>query len=249
MTQGYNVHADEVNSLTRGITIVIANDDEEDEDERIPIFLRNCIRSFKSRVQPTLHGVACDVDIRITPVLKNEEAVAVVEEEEEAIIVVTKSILCLLEDRLFTGNYYTFLMTHPLPDKKTSAHVGYSTDPAYDVYLHNNLLTNDRTTSAAAPYWVLDMVLGPLISAEDAIECCKDLVSNTRGMNSKRKRALLLSHVRNVPLYAIAKKPTVPLKEYLAKNAPPVYTERYEKMIGRSSRHKKKEAPKQRHKK
>jgi len=82
---------------------------------------------------------------------------------------------------------------------------------------------------------VLDMVLGPLISVEDAMECCKDLVSNTRGMKSKRERALLLSHVRNVPLYDVAKKSPVPLKEYLAKNAPPVYTERYEKMVGSSS--------------
>ena len=233
MTLGYNVQADETNRIERGNTIIVKNDDDDgDDDESIPIFLRNCIRCFKARVQPS------NTDIRITHVLKNQQQV---DEEQTtvsnpSVIVVSKSILCTLENRLFTGNYYTFLMTHPLPDKKTSAHVGYSADPAYDVYLHNNLLTNDRTTSAAAPHWILDMVLGPLISVEDAIECCKDLVSNTRGMKSKRERAVLLSHVRNVPLYDVAKKPTTPLDEYLAKNAPPIYTERYRKMIG-SPRH------------
>lgn len=228
MSQQYNIRADEIVTMAPGMRIVVSKTTRQEDT-----FLRNCLASFNQCIKPTLSGASEEIHIMPIIVHKKEAAAAVAAAppEEKGIIVVSKSILCTLEDRLFRGNYYTFLMTHPLHGKKTSANVGYSTNPAYDVYLHNHLLTNDRTTSAAAPHWILDMVLGPFVSVEVAIECSNDLVSNTRGMTSKRKRASLLSRIYNVPLYDVAKKPSVPLKEYLATTAPPIYTQHYKKMV------------------
>jgi len=230
MSQQYNIQADELVTVEHGTRIVVSKTTAHQENT----FLRNCIASFNQRIKPTL-GDDVSEEIHITPVIITHKKA----EENEGIIVVSKSILCTLENRLFTGNHYSFLMTHPLYGKKTSANVGYSTNPAHDVYLHNHLLTNDRTTSAAAPHWILDMVLGPFISVERAVECSKDWVNNSRGMTSKRKRASLLSRIYNVPLYDVAKKPSVPLEEYLATNAPPVYTQHYKRMVSQKKNRKK----------
>lgn len=152
-------------------------------------------------------------------------------EYTESIIEVPKNVMAILQGKPFTGVYYAYLMTHSLYGKKTSAHVGYSTNPMYDVYLHNTLAFNDRTTSAAAPHWILDMVLGAFLSVELAIECTKEWVSHTRGKESKRKKAYFLSRIYKVPLYSAAVKPSVTLREYLTVNAPPKYTTCYEQMI------------------
>lgn len=236
MSQQYNIQANEIVTMAQGTRIVVSSSSRTTPPE--DTFLRNCIASFNQRIKPTLSGVS--EEIEIMPVIVHKKAAT--QGVNEGIIVVSKSILCILENRLFTGNYYTFLMTHPLRGEKTSANVGYSTNPAYDVYLHNHLLTNDRTTSPAAPHWILDMVLGPFISVEVAIECSKELVSNSRGMTSKRKRASLLSRIYNVPLYDVAKKPTIPLKEYLATTAPPIYTHHYKRMVSPSKKKNKKKS-------
>ena len=218
----FNIEATHTTSFTCGDRIV----SQRIDDPNVPCFIKNCLRSFRQNIEPTLPECAKLQEIRVTPI----ECVPTVAEK---VIVVSKAILCALESALYTGIDYAFLMTHPLRGKKTSANVGYSTNPTHDLYLHNNLLLNDRTTSAAAPYWILDMVIGPFICVEKAMECCNEWVSNTRGIDSKRKRALLLSRMYNKKLYSAHKIPEIPLKKYLAKTAPPVYMASYLKMTRR----------------
>lgn len=233
----YNIRVQSVNYFTL----------TSEDNERAAHFAKTCMKSFKKRIEPTLATYAATPDkmtcITCTTVSEPDTAAA--------IAVISKKVLTTLQGKVFTGNHYVFLMTHPLQGKKTSAHVGYSTNPMYDVYLHNTLAIPDRTTSAAAPHWILDMVLGPFISAEIAIECSKELVSHTRGKDSKRKKAILLSRIYNVPLYSASIKPSVALKEYLREKAPAYYIDCYEKMINgkpkpaaaasrRDKRHKKK---------
>jgi hypothetical protein len=176
--------------------------------------------------------------------LRREKQRALLANTEEAITVIPKSIMCAVTHQINTGVHYTFLMTHSLKGKKTSAHIGYSKNPMYDLYLHNNLIENDRTTNTAAPDWILDMVLGPFSCLNKAIECSKEWVDNTRGKPSKRKKAYLLSRLYNVNLYTRQ----IPLKEsftdYIKRTAPPIYSVAHDKLktttstprVGRNAR-------------
>lgn len=193
-------------------------------DATKPSFVRNCLQSFKQNIAPTLPRCC------IKPIETYRPIIVETIEGETRTMPVRKAILCALENRLYTGIYYAFLMTHPLHGKKTSANIGYSTNPALDVYRHNHLLTNDRTTSAAAPHWTVDVVVGPFITCEKSKQCTEDWVIDSRGIESKRNRAVLMSRIYGVPLYSAHIKPQVPLKQYLAEKAPPIYTESYRKM-------------------
>jgi len=225
MIQMFHIEADQVTRITCGDAYTATGL----EDPRIPSFVRNCLRSYSERIAPTLPQCDNKEVVTIRPIV-------VTREETPVVLAVPKHILCALEGSVYTGIYYAFLMTHPLHGKKTSANVGYSTNPMHDVYLHNNLLANDRTTSAAAPHWVLDMVIGSFISVEKAIECSNDWVSNSRGIESKRKRAPLLARINGVKLYSMQKKPTVPLKKYLSKTAPAIYMDAYENAVSRKKK-------------
>jgi len=228
----YNIRAQAVSHFTTG------HDATEEDQEGMSTFAHNCLKAFKRTIQPTVQDYA-DMPSQCTSVYFNSSETSSLsssssstdEEDVESIMEVPKAILAVLQGKPFTGRHYAFLMTHPLYGKKTSANVAYSTNPMYDVHLHNTLAINDRTTSAAAPYWILDIVLGPFISAELAIECTREWVSHTRGKKSKRKKAVFLSQIYGVPMYSIATKPTVSLQEYLRENAPPKYLACYEKMI------------------
>ena len=233
----YNIKAQSINHFS---TLRIEG---EEEDAAMATFVRNCLKAFKKTIQPTVeHFADCPTSCTQISFVSNDTSSTSsspdgTEEEvegmidNESIMVLPKAVLSTLQGKPFAGTHYAFLMTHPLYGKKTSANIGYSTNPMYDVHLHNTYAINDRTTSAAAPHWILDIVLGPFISAEIAIECTKEWVSNTRGKKSKRAKAVLLSRAYNVPLYSVAIKPILSLREYLAMNAPPNYMECYEKMI------------------
>lgn len=164
---------------------------------------------------------------------KEEEEKAMKGKWEEDIIVVPKFILCILQNRMYDGIYYTFLMTHSLIGKKTDTNIGYSTNPIYDIYLHNNQLINDRTTNAAAPFWVLDMVLGPFTSFNKAFVCSKEWVSGTRGKVSKRKKAHFLNNDYDVNLYSSEIRPKKPFLEYLKDIAHHSYIDTYLSLTGK----------------
>jgi hypothetical protein len=147
------------------------------------------------------------------------------------VMTISDETLCTLENRLFCGIYYSFLMTHSLQGEKTSANIGFSTNPMLDVYRHNNLLTNDRTTKAAAPFWVLDMVLGPFPFKEKAVHCSEEWVSGTRGKDSKRKKAALLKIIHNVNLYDSGRPLGVPFRDFLITRAHPLLVKKYDSIL------------------
>lgn len=151
----------------------------------------------------------------------------------DGVAVISSVLMCALKRIPYRGVHYTFLMTHALKGKKTSAHIGWSTNPMLDLHLHNSLGTNDRTTSTAAPYWVLDMVLGPFICLNKAKACSKEWVSHTRGKPSKRKKGHLLSKLYDVNLYSRALKRKERFVDYLRRKAPATYVAAYESLGAR----------------
>lgn len=229
----YNIKAESINRFTATRM--------SQGDVNMSNFTKDCLSSFRKSLPTGMKEYAevssyC-LEIGFTSQDITSSSSTSEEEEGEGIMVIPKNIMTTLQGEQFRGSYYAFLMTHPLRGKKTSAHIGYSTNPMLDVHLHNTLAMNDRTTSAAAPHWILDMVLGPFNSAELAIECTREWVSFTRGKESKRRKAYFLSRIYNVPLYSAAIKPTITLRDYLIEKAPPNYLACYEKMIATPNYH------------
>ena len=102
----------------------------------------------------------------------------------------------------YQGKYFVFLMSlpHSIPNK-TDSHIGYTTNPITNVYLHNGRFIIDRNTSQAAPNWELDIVMGPFVCRMAAYNCANAWVNGTRGKESKRAKAEFLSGVYNVNIY------------------------------------------------
>ena len=148
---------------------------------------------------------------------------------ESGITVIEKKSYCLLSDRPYDGDYYVLFMTHPLDGKKTDTNISYSTDPIYEIFLHNNLLMNDRSTSAAAPFWGADAILGPFTSLRRSIKCSEGVVEHTRGDTSKRNKCIELHRDFDVNLYlsTITDKTTA-YADYVYNNTPPSYIKAYQ---------------------
>lgn len=156
---------------------------------------------------------------------------------ESGITVIDKKNYCLLSNRFYDGDYYVLLMTHPLDGKKTDTNISYNTDPILEIFLHNNLLINDRSTSAAAPYWGADAILGPFASLGRSMECSEGIVQNTRGDVSKRNKCIKLQKQYDVNLYlsTITDKITT-YSEYVHNNTPPSYIKAYQDRYGMRSK-------------
>lgn len=131
----------------------------------------------------------------------------------------------VLEHREYEGEFFIFLMSHAM-SSKTDSYVGYTRNPIRDVIRHNDKTIPDRNTSMAAPYWNLDIVLGPFVCKEHAIDCARSWVSGTRGKIAKRKKAPFLSSAYNVPMYHYNESMTIDqFEDILKKNVSPIYTE------------------------
>lgn len=225
----FNIRAHSLNRFTTKAR-------DENDDPGMTSFIESCLASFEKTIHPSVAHYA-DLPTKHTGVYFASEdtpsssSSSSSDEDETSIMVIPKNVLSILEGKPCGGLHFAFLMTHPLYGKKTSANVAYSTNPMRDVYLHNILAMGDRTTSAAAPHWILDMVLGPFITADMAIECTEEWVSHTRGKDSKRKKATFLSRIYNVPLYSASIKPDIPPRQYVRNNAPPSYLARYDKLL------------------
>ena len=146
---------------------------------------------------------------------------------ESGITVIDKKSYCLLSNQPYNGSYYVLLMTHPLNGKKSNTNISYSTDPIHEIFLHNNLLANDRGTSVAAPFWGADAILGPFCSLGKTVSCSKELVDNTRGITSKRNKTIELHETNNVNLYLSRVHDIVPYKEFIRDVTPPNYIKAY----------------------
>jgi hypothetical protein len=146
---------------------------------------------------------------------------------ESGITVIDKESFCLLTGRPFDGNYYILLMTHPLPDKKTDTNISFGNDPIHEIFLHNNLLANDRSTGSVAPYWGADAIIGPIVTFNKAKKCSKEMVFETRGKIPKRNKSIEIHRKYNLNLYLANLNDVVPYKELVEVIAPPQYITAY----------------------
>lgn len=124
---------------------------------------------------------------------------------------------CELIGEPYKGRYFVYLMSHSVVSK-TDSHVGYSTNPIIDIICHNHRIAApvvDRNTCMAAPFWVLDIVLGPFASLAEAIECARIWVNRTRGKEPKREKGEYLASVFDVDMYSYRVLSEQPLEERL----------------------------------
>lgn len=122
--------------------------------------------------------------------------------DDSAQVVLSRLEQHVIANKIFRGEYYAVLLTHPLTGKKTDSTVCYTKNPLYELYIHNNRLVSDRLTSVAAPWWELDCVLGPFTSSQSALVCCQRWVTGSRGKLRKREKAPALREFYNVELYS-----------------------------------------------
>jgi len=161
-------------------------------------------------------------------IIKNKiEEDGTIQNKKKGIILVSELIKSILLDDIFTGIYYVFLMSHSLKGMKKNTNITYGTNPILTLLLHNSNKNYDKETSAAAPFWELDIVMGPFLFLKKAIECCDEWVNGTRGKKSKRNRAInILSSKYNVPIYSSQIKLPYSLHDYLNHiDAPKQYIE------------------------
>jgi hypothetical protein len=114
----------------------------------------------------------------------------------------SKQLFCQTASVRYDGEWYAYLMSHPLKRCKKDTNVGYSRNPIQSVYKHNHHKLFDKETAIAAPHWRLDNTLGPFLSKVEAVQCAENWVCKTRGIPSKRERAKVLAARYKVPLYS-----------------------------------------------
>jgi hypothetical protein len=144
------------------------------------------------------------------------------EEAEEAEAELSAQHVATLHGESYAGEHFVYLMTHSVP-AKIHSFVGFTTNPLTELFLHNRRRSVDRNTCSAAPHWELDIVLGPFVCRELAIDCGHALVTQTRGKEKRREKAPVLSHDYNAGIYTYRVKSDERLETLLARHAPPVF--------------------------
>jgi hypothetical protein len=135
-------------------------------------------------------------------------------------IVLSSLDKCDLSMESYKGRYFIYLMSlsHPVVSK-TDSHIGYSTNPLMDLYCHNHKLMGDRSTCIAAPYWMLDIVIGPFASKKQAVECGRVWVNQTRGKEPKRNKAPFLASISNADMFSFTRECTQSIEDLLIRYA------------------------------
>ena len=188
--------------------VSFVNDTRFDMTDEEDLFTRRYHVLLGDAKPHTVHHHAINIIISV----EQEE-----EEEEEELDAYEHALL--YSDAEYGGRYFIFLMTHAM-NSKTDSYVGFSLNPILDVIRHNDKTYFDRNTCMAAPHWILDVVMGPFICKETAIDCARALVNGTRGKEAKRNKAPYLSTLYNVSLYRYNEKLTEPFDQLLRENAP-----------------------------
>lgn len=131
---------------------------------------------------------------------------------------------CQLQGRVYSGEFFVYLLTHSEPSR-TNSFVGVSVNPLREVCVRN-------AASTAPGHWALDIAQGPHTCRETAYDCGLSLVTDTRGAEPKRNKFPWLSAAYNAPIYTYTHAPALPLPQLLAHYAEPeflrLYCELYE---------------------
>lgn len=127
----------------------------------------------------------------------------------------------------YVGEFYAFMMSHDMV-AKTDNYVGWTVNPLLDVVMYNAREMGDRSISAAAGSWVLDIVLGPFPCKEEARRCGLAWVDGTRGKQPKRKKAPWLAEQFNTNMYDARLKPAgESVAQYLDRETLPQFSRLY----------------------
>ncbi len=96
--------------------------------------------------------------------------------------------------------YYTYMLGNGDKTAKTQAYVGKGRNPFWKRAGHNCKRFRTKKTRSAAGKWFLELICGPFQSKEDSI-AFKKAWSKSRGVDSKRARALRLALEYRVTIY------------------------------------------------
>lgn len=129
------------------------------------------------------------------------------ENEDNKYLFVPNKILNIInpyDKRLQTG-YFAFMLIriiHNVYEDKNDAIIAFSQNPILSVYTQNiNKTKRDKNNNSN---WVLSEIIGPFESSHICLECCKKWQDQTRGIKSKRIRAIELQQEFNRDLYTIS---------------------------------------------
>jgi hypothetical protein len=101
-----------------------------------------------------------------------------------------------------TKDHFVFLMTHRVDGSKTNATVGYSNSlELFDaISLVNKGKDANKNTKPAAPYWSLEILMGPM-TEEQAKDLSVLIPASKRGIKSKRINSYEICDKRGLPIY------------------------------------------------
>ncbi len=94
---------------------------------------------------------------------------------------------------------YCYLMQNLKKRSKTHTYVGKARCPSERVQRHNRgTVRNVKSTRSACGHWILDMVIGPFLSKEEALRFRSEWKKNFRGIESRRKHGVIMAEEREL---------------------------------------------------
>lgn len=119
-------------------------------------------------------------------------------------------------------SYACYLLVHNLEGKKRNAYIGWSWDPVAATRELNLGKLDDKEARSAAPHWRLDSIVGPFPTPSACLDACTEWTTGSRGVESKRTRAVEVAKRYGVKCYSTANRlsPESEL-EYLRKTLSP----------------------------
>lgn len=144
---------------------------------------------------------------------------------EQRTLVLNNMEQCQSKNEIYTGEYFTLLVTHSEPGR-TNSYVGYTGNPLYEVYRYNAKHSADKHQGG----WMVDMVIGPHSCKQAAMDCGLSWVTLTRGKEPKRDKGPWLSAAYNRPIYTFTKEPAQSLEHLLRDYGDPEFLQLHKEM-------------------
>lgn len=137
------------------------------------------------------------------------------------------------DEEKFKYGYFAFMMVKIVEGsvKKNDAIICYSQNPFYSVFNHNNFPKRKRKVNNDK--WKLSIILGPFLLKNNCINCCKDWLKKTRGINSKKNRAKKLKLNYGTDIYVSDKIVKEDLEILISNVLPNIFWNEYVKLMNK----------------
>ena len=116
--------------------------------------------------------------------------------------VVPRYLRCLAAKEPYGGEYFSYLMTTGIKNRKKDTFIGVARNPWHQLYLHNSGNAKCRSTLCGAPGWYLVAMLGPFFLSQAAEECARVWTISGRGVDSKLRKARAIAVSFDVKLFS-----------------------------------------------